>query len=256
MATYSLSQDVDPEAERLRLERIQQYQDQPTIRYLERIGVAAGWHCMDVGAGAGSIARWLAERVGPTGSVLATDLETGMLHGAANLTVKRHDIRTDEMPDQEFDLVHARLLLDHLPDRDAVLERMVHATRPGGRVMLGDIDFRTLQLSHDDPEFGRIKDIFLATTRDTGWDPGLGPATPGMLEDSGLADVEAECWQSYHRGSGPAPQILIATFQRLRPAMLAHGATAEQLDRACALLADPKTGFYGPTIWTAWGTRQ
>jgi hypothetical protein len=51
--------------------------DPSTISYLTGVGVTYGWACWEIGAGGGSIARWLAERVGPTGSVLATDIDPG-----------------------------------------------------------------------------------------------------------------------------------------------------------------------------------
>ena len=68
--------------------------DPGTIRHLQALGVTAGWRCLEVGAGGGSIALWLAERVGPSGYVLATDLDTRFLEPLARptLEVRRHDI--------------------------------------------------------------------------------------------------------------------------------------------------------------------
>src|SRR5438477_229199 len=86
------------------------------------------------GAGGGSIALWLAEQVGPSGSVLATDIDTRFLEGLArpNLAIRRHDIATDALPEAAFDLVHARFVLVHVPQRDTALQRMVRALKPGG----------------------------------------------------------------------------------------------------------------------------
>ena len=53
--------------------------DPGTIRHLTEIGVGNGWHCLEVGAGAGSIATWLCDRVGSNGHVLATDIDTQFL---------------------------------------------------------------------------------------------------------------------------------------------------------------------------------
>jgi ubiquinone/menaquinone biosynthesis C-methylase UbiE len=61
--------------ERARLTALGQIYDEGTLRLLEDVSVAAGWHCLEVGAGEGSVARWLAERVGPSGDVLAIDLD-------------------------------------------------------------------------------------------------------------------------------------------------------------------------------------
>ena len=97
--------------------------DESTIRYLSNVGVGVGWTCWEVGAGGGSIARWLAERVAPTGTVLATDLDLARLptDTVSNLTFVRHDVVHDPIPTAEYDLVHARLVLVHLPEREEVL---------------------------------------------------------------------------------------------------------------------------------------
>src|SRR5438270_6702229 len=67
--------------------------DPVTRRHLAALGLAAGWRCLEVGAGTGSIARWLSEVVGPTGSVLATDLSLDLMQGLAaeNLELRQHD---------------------------------------------------------------------------------------------------------------------------------------------------------------------
>ena len=108
--------------------------DPGTIRHLEACGVERGWHCLEVGGGNGSIASWLANRVGPTGHVLATDIDPRFLESLKlpNLEVQRHDIATDPLPITAFDLVHARLVLMHLPERENALARMISALKPGG----------------------------------------------------------------------------------------------------------------------------
>jgi hypothetical protein len=70
--TYAFKNALD--AQRARLRTLETLFDPGTIRYLEARGVAPGWRCAKVGAGRGSIAAWLYDRVGPEGSVLATDL--------------------------------------------------------------------------------------------------------------------------------------------------------------------------------------
>src|SRR4029077_16621494 len=101
--------------------------DQATIQHLENSGVGPGWRCLEVGGGRGSIAAWLATRVGPTGHVLVTDLDPRFLDASKfpNLEVRRHNIVSDSLPEATFDLIHARLVLMHLPEREKVLERLV-----------------------------------------------------------------------------------------------------------------------------------
>jgi SAM-dependent methyltransferase len=118
-----------------------------TIGQLETIGVTDGWRCLEVGGGGGSVGRWLATRVGPTGRVTVTDIDPVRLTEApvANLEVLRHDIAADPLPERAFDLVHARLVLMHVPDRDAALRRMVSALSPGGWLLIEDFDMRVLR---------------------------------------------------------------------------------------------------------------
>ena len=117
-----------------------------TIRHLEATGIGPGWQCWEVGAGGGSIARWLAERCGSTGHVLVTDIDPRFLVEAAALThpqieVQRQDIGSDPLPAQSFDLIHARLVLIHVPAREQALERLVTALSPGGWLIVEDFDF-------------------------------------------------------------------------------------------------------------------
>ncbi|HVW35348.1 MAG TPA: class I SAM-dependent methyltransferase, partial [Acidimicrobiia bacterium] len=129
--------------ERRRLDLLEQVFDPATKQYIARLGVPIGGRCLEVGAGAGSIARWLCEQVGPDGGVLATDLETDFLETLTekNLEVRRHDVVVDPLEDSAFDLIHARLVVEHVPERDAVLRRLVGALRPGGWLILEDFDW-------------------------------------------------------------------------------------------------------------------
>src|SRR5207244_9212343 len=71
-----------------------------TIRHLEATGIGLGWQCWEVGAGGGSIAAWLAERCGPSGHVLVTDVDPRFLVEGASLAqptieIQCHDIVAD-----------------------------------------------------------------------------------------------------------------------------------------------------------------
>jgi len=87
--------------------------DPQTIRHFETLGVACGWRCLEVGAGSGTIAKWLADRVGPTGCVLVTDVDIRFLElRGPTLDVRAHDIGSDPLPDAEFDLIHTASCAD------------------------------------------------------------------------------------------------------------------------------------------------
>jgi Dimethyladenosine transferase (rRNA methylation) len=91
-----------------RLELLESFGDPATIRHLEALGILPAGAAWRLGPGAGSIALWLSQRVGPAGSVVATDLDTRFLEPLSqpNLEIRRHDIAAEELPDVEFDLVH------------------------------------------------------------------------------------------------------------------------------------------------------
>jgi ubiquinone/menaquinone biosynthesis C-methylase UbiE len=139
MAEYVYDQTFAEERERLA--GIERLWDPGTRALMERVGVGPGWRCLEVGAGGGSMVEWLAERVGPQGSVLATDVYTKFLDAMdrANLEVREHDILADELPEAEFDLAYARLVAEHLGPE--VIERMIPALKPGGVLLLEDYDF-------------------------------------------------------------------------------------------------------------------
>ena len=120
--------------ERRRLELFAERLDPLTVRRIKAFDLTAGARCLEVGGGRGSMARWLCEYVGPAGRVTATDLDTGFLSELSlpNLDVLRHDVTSDEFPAGSFDLVHMRAVLMHIPDRMAVLRRMVSWLAPGG----------------------------------------------------------------------------------------------------------------------------
>jgi ubiquinone/menaquinone biosynthesis C-methylase UbiE len=113
-----------------------------TIRCLKERGVEEGWSCLEVGGGGGSITSWLCAQVGVTGRVLATGIERRFLQALPfpNLEVWRHDISQEPLPTSEFDLVRARLVLIHPPERESALRRMVTALKLGGWIVIDESD--------------------------------------------------------------------------------------------------------------------
>lgn len=234
------------ELERRRLALLEAHHDPDSTAALERTGVGPGWRCLDVGAGAGSIARWLAGR---GAEVTATDLDVSRLDGLGALV---HDITGDEpVPGAPFDLVHTRLVLLHLPQREAVARRLVALTKPGGHVVVGDIDFTGVTMEDPPPEWERAWTAWCEATTAAGWGLGCGARLRPMLEQAGLRGVETTARGDRAPGGAPALEILSLAFERLRGRL---GAGAD-VDAARGLLMDPARTFAPPVTWTAWGTR-
>ncbi len=172
--------------------------DRTTFTNLAAVGVDAGWRCWEVGAGGPSVATWLASRVGPGGRVVATDIDTTWLSAAPpGVEVHQHDVAADDPPGQDFDLVHCRLVLTHVPQRDRALAAMAAALAPGGWLVIEDFDVALgpaacpSPRTDDERRANRIRAGFVALLAERGVDLQLGRSLPDRLRRLGLIDVHA-----------------------------------------------------------------
>ncbi|MFF2040480.1 class I SAM-dependent methyltransferase [Kitasatospora sp. NPDC058170] len=253
-AHYAFDNRADEAVDQLRV--LESALDPITASHLERLGVPAGAHCWEVGAGAGSVARLLARLVGPEGSVTATDLDPTRLTGstesagsageagpAAEVRVLRHDVRHEPPPGGPFDLIHARLLLLHLPERRAVLATLAGALRPGGVLLVEEFDRSPLSvLTPADPSerelFARVVDAVLAVLGERGADLDWGRRVHAEMTGLGLCGVHtavhAESWS--HDGGARLHDI---NSRQLQEPLLAAGLTLDELERFRALVRRP-----------------
>ncbi len=257
LTQYILSQQELPDVERARLRLLQENYDQISDAQLEAIGVGEGWHCLDVGAGGGSVTLMLADRVGRTGSVVAVDLDTSLLEPIAGdrIEVRRHDVLAEPLPEGAFDLVHARLLLMHVPSRVDAIRRLVRAARPGGMLAVMDPDFTTVALAPTNQIWQRNWSLLIDVLVAGGWDPGYGARLCSDLEAVGLVDVHARYDLKRAPGGSLAARLLSLTFERLRARMIVLGADHEEIDETRRLLEDPANIVSSPTTCIAQGRR-
>ncbi len=155
--------------------------------------VQPGWRCCDVGSGAGTVVRWLAERVGPEGHVTSLDVDTRFQPGShGNVDVRQVDVTAEPIGDGEFDLVHARGVLQHLAQREAVLAAMVEAAAPGGWVVATDTDWIQFD-AQDIPEpFATFSSTLRGhSVQQHGYDGDWGRRLVPAFRAAGLVDVDA-----------------------------------------------------------------
>ncbi|BDM69543.1 methyltransferase [Streptomyces nigrescens] len=236
--------------------------DASTFRHFETVGIDEGWRCWEVGAGGPTVAAWLADRVGPRGRVLATDIDVSWTGTAAEgVEVLRHDVARDEPPAGPFDLIHARLVLVHVPDRAAALRSMVRALRPGGWLLLEDADPALQPLICPD-EYGpeqelanRLRRGFRHLLQQRGADLAYGRKLPRLLREAGLVDVAAD---AYFPIASPACDVLeTATVHQVRDKLTAAGlATDEEIDRHLAHIAAGRLDLATSPMISAWGRRS
>lgn len=252
---YGLSSDWEHERRRLGL--LEQVWDPMTTRRLVALGVGPGARCLEIGGGGGSIAAWLCDRVGPSGSVVATDLDTRWLDavGRPNLEVVRHDLLVDDFPGGSFDVIHARAVLEHIADRDRALERICTWLAPGGWLHLDDCASFSLSGSTDHL-YVRALRAWIAALARTGTDYEWARSFPEPLVRCGLVDVGAEVDVPVLRGGSPVAEFWSLTIEFLRPRIVAAGDLSNgEIDDARALLADPAFWDLSPAFVGAWGRR-
>jgi SAM-dependent methyltransferase len=241
---------------RSRLAMLERVYDPASIRRLQAVGVGPGWHCLEVGAGGGSITRWLCSQVGETGRVRAVDLDTRFVEEieAANLEVARVDLTTEELPRAAYDLVHTRCVLVHLASREVVLDGLIASLRPGGWLLLEEADdFAVAAIGsglHAEA-LGKVNAGATAAGVNLSWPRHL----PGLLHGRGLHDVGIECEVPLVEGGSPGAECLRLTGIQLRDQAIAAGATPEQLDEWDALLRTPGQWFPAWAMVAAWGRR-
>jgi len=253
---------LDPawHAERDRLDSLTSLYDDRTLRLCEQLGLGPGWKCLDAGAGTGSLAAALAERVGPDGRVTALDSDARFVAPLASdrLVVVEADLTTAPLPAAQFDLVHARLVLEHLPERDDVLRRLAAAVRPGGWVLIEDFDWSTaLVVDPPSARHERVARACLTVFAAHAYDPYYGRRLPRLLRSAGLLGV-GTCAEAIQVGADrehgvPQWELLV---DQLAPAMLAHGLIDdEDLERFHELWHDGTTICFAPLMVSAWGRR-
>jgi ubiquinone/menaquinone biosynthesis C-methylase UbiE len=236
--------------------------DQPTIDRLSGLGDLTGSRCLELGAGGGSIARWMADQAGPTGRVLATDLNPRHIATNAGYTVLRHDLAQEEVPEGPWDVIHARLVLMHIPERREILPRLAAALAPGGALVIEDFHtaLTDLVLAAPDPESGAlfnsfqdtmVKQILLAN----GTDPTWGPQIHAAMLDAGLVDVDTTISSRSWAGGTAGALLSGANIQQVRGDLVAKGFTEAQLDSLHELITDPRLVLRGNIVYSTVGRR-
>ena len=256
---YLLS-NVDPETVE-RFGGLEETFDPVSVAHLRRIGVRAGARCLEVGAGGGSVARWMAAEAGPDGRVLAVDVDPRwFVHdGSPNLEVRKLDVVTDPMPDGPWDVVHERLVLQHVPGRLDVLDRLVARLAPGGWMLAEDFDTGEVRTTdRAGPHHQLIVAVAGAFNRLLGTRGGVNDFAANALRslrDRGLVDVGASGHVAFATGGTGFARVMAANARQLRDGLVAEGITPEDLARFLDVIADPDTIVGTSVLISAWGRR-
>lgn len=212
--------------------------DPVSLRQFDACGMVAGWRCWEVGAGGPALVRKIAGRVGPAGYVLATDIDDSWTKEALsmNVEVRKHDVARDVPPDELFDLVHARLVLVHIPERERAFRSMISALKPGGWLVIEDADPALQPLSCIDaygPEqelANRIRQGFRTLLSNRGADISFGRKLLRMFRGGGMTDIAAEAY--FPIALPECISLEIATIEMIRGDLLSNGiATDDEIEQ-------------------------
>jgi ubiquinone/menaquinone biosynthesis C-methylase UbiE len=236
--------------------------DATTFRHLEALGVGPGWRCWEVGASGASVVSWLAKKVGPTGKVIATDVDTSRVAPGfrSPVEIRTHDLGVDEPPAAGLDLVHVRLVLHHVPDPERALRSMVKSLRVGGRLLVEDTDPALQPLACLD-EYStaqqlanRLRRAYHQLLSDHGDDIAYGRRLPRLLRNAGLHRVGADAF--FPVTSRASVALESAMMRQIRDRLITAGlATEDDIDRHLTNIASGTMDLATAPMISAWGRR-
>jgi SAM-dependent methyltransferase len=233
---YVLDQGFDEE--RARLSGMETLWDPGSRALIDELGIGNGWKCLEVGAGGGSLVEWMAGR---GASVLAVDIDTRFVDALASdsIEVRRMDVRTDELPQAEFDLVHARLVLEHLSDRTQILQRLAGTLRPGGWIVIEDYDWSCFGFGGEDPSISRAAEAILGFMAQAGFERDYGRRIVAEIADAGFTEVRGEGRARVIDSDSPGFDFFRLSFESLRAPVVDAGLLSpEEADAASARFAE------------------
>jgi SAM-dependent methyltransferase len=232
---------------------------------LDRFGPLEGRTVVDAGCGGGDVSFELARRVGPQGRVIGLDMDEQKLaiaraeaagRGLRNVTFVCASV-LDPWPVQGAALAHARFLLTHTPEPQAVLARALAALAEDGAIAVQDIDYAGQFCDPPSAAFERAGELYVRAAEEAGGDPFIGRRLVRLLEDAGFRSVDGALTQPFGR-SGDVVEIPCLTFEAIAAAVIRAGlATADQTADIArdlrAFAARPETTLSLPRIFQAWG---
>ncbi|MEM9592407.1 MAG: methyltransferase [Pseudomonadota bacterium] len=238
MSDYILPHSMPREEKRLAL--MSHMLDPHTMFRLSELGVGQGWRCLEIGAGNGSLSQWLADRVGPAGHVVASDIDTRYLDAleVPNLEVRALDVTKDGLG-EDYDLVLVRDVLHHLPARDDVLLKLATTVKPGGVLFVQEPDFHPV-LNTDNPAVRDFWQGFLAWSATRGIDYFVGRKLAPALSAAGMTTIDVHGETILFQGGSAYARFWLLTFEELRDPILSSGLITKALwNETMALFEDP-----------------
>jgi len=238
-----------------------------TSRLLKAAGLAKGMKCLDLGCGGGFVTALISDMVGDSGEVFAIDADDEILNlaradaqseGRSNIQYAKLDA-SEGHRENYYDFVYARFLLTHLPKPQRCLESMIRSCRPGGKVVVEDIDFTGNFCYPESQAYQRYTELYQQVVTLRGADANIGFKLPAMFRSAGVRDVQVNIVQPVHF-EGEGKLLAAITMQRVAASVIEEKlATQAEIDAVIAGLTaaaeDKDVLLSAPRIFQVWGNR-
>ncbi len=237
---------------------------------LDRIGVQPGSNVADIGCGPLGILHLLSERVGPLGRVVGLEREPRFAararaeiarRGLTNVSIVDGDALATPLKKQSFDLVHERLVMVNVSARETLLAEMLSLLRPGGTVVLEEVDNVSWLCQPAHPSWDAILHAFHAVFQADGGDPFVGRRLPELLRAAGVQDIQVAMSVDLALPGEYPRKHLVSLLDSVRDRVSSMGllkdeeATAHR-EALVAHLSDPATTVIDKLRVQAWGRKS
>ncbi len=245
-----------------RLDLLASLNDARTTARLDSLGIVPGWSCLELGPGTGTVALWMAERVAPSGHVVAIDIDTSKMAGVEHpsLEVRQADLAVTDLGRDEYDLINERAVFLWIPEAEAVLERAFAALKPGGWILLQEgWPLREADLSSP-PE---LADAWARLYREVGARQAeftgmkdFGKEAFAVLRRIGFEDVQAQGELTPVIGSTAQGRLRKETMRSSLAGLAAQGlADRAALEPLLEIFDDPRFVLWQAISMQVWGRR-
>jgi SAM-dependent methyltransferase len=236
---------------------------------LDQIGIEEGWRAVDIGCGPIGILDLLSSRVGPTGEAIGVERESRFAAMARreiakralnNVTIVEADALSTGLEKNSFDLAHERLVLINVSDRDAFLAEMASLLRPGGVMVLEDVDNVSWLCQPGHASWNVLFDAFHSAFHRGGGDGFIGRRLPDLMRRAGMRDIETRINVETLQLGDYRRTHLVSLIDSIREKIVAAGLVeADALDRHRKALLDhlndPTTTVIEKLLVQCWGRK-
>lgn len=253
--------DSSAEAQRL----AEQARSLPVREHLLMTGLSEGMVALDAGCGPGVITGLMAEVVGPKGRVVGLDVSAERLAEARahcghqpQVDFVLTDVRRTGLPDASVDFAWCQFVFEYLRQPEEALSELLRVTRPGGRVVVSDIDGVGLLNwpCPTDVEEG-FRRLVKAVSDATGYDPQVGRKMFHLFRRAGLEDVRVHMFPLWMVTGAADARLLEDWAIRFRtlepvaaPALGGREAYWAFCERYMGMLRDPEALKYSVVLIT------